>query len=66
MANGKTSLKHLKVHTGITAGYWTCTGVRGQQDAQGYYWNSPQAAVCYKPKYASLFGAPAVPGGDEN
>jgi hypothetical protein len=64
MINKKTTLKTMKVRTGLTSGYWTRTGVRGVSDANGYYWNNPQAAVCYKPKYAPLFGAPAVPGGE--
>jgi len=62
----KTVSLCLDVRTGIKSGYWTCTGVKGQADAQGYYWDQPQAAVCYKPKYAPLFGAPAAPGGGEN
>lgn len=66
MKSEKSNLTSLRVRTGLNSGYWTCTGVRGQTDNQGYYWNNPQAAVCYKPKYAPLFGAPAAPGGGEN
>jgi hypothetical protein len=66
MGTKKTILNNFIVRTGITSGYWTCTGVRGQSDERGYYWNNPQAAVCYKPKYAPLFGAPAAPGGTDN
>lgn len=55
----------LKVRTGLAAGYWTCTGVKGARDKYGYYYNRPYAAVCYKPKYAPLFGAPAAPGGSD-
>jgi len=43
-----TILNNLKVRTGISSGYWTCTGVKGQADARGFYWDNPQAAVCYK------------------
>ena len=66
--NQEQSVKRggLKVRTGITAGYWTCSGVKGAKDKYGYYYNRPYAAVCYKPKNAPLFGAPAVPGGDED
>jgi hypothetical protein len=56
----------LKVRTGLASGYWTCTGVQGQHDWRGYYMNNPKASVCYKPKYAPLYGAPAEPGGGEN
>jgi hypothetical protein len=56
--------KHvLKVRTGLSSGYWTCTGVTGTHDKRGYYWNYPKAAVCYKPKYAPIVGAPAIMGG---
>lgn len=54
----------LRVRTEIKSGYWTCTGVQGQQDWRGYYLNGATAALCYKPKYAPIFGAPALYGGD--
>ena len=57
----------LKVRTGLTAGYWTCNTVTGTHDQNGYYWDYPKAAVCYKPKYAQIIGAPvALGGGDDN
>ena len=62
----KSNSHSFKVHTGITSGYWTCSGVRGKPDERGYYWNNPKAAVCYKPQYAPLFGAPPAPGGTDN
>lgn len=54
----------MKVRSGVTAGYWTCTGLQGQQSPPGYYYR-PFAKVCYKPKYAPIFGAPAAFGGDD-
>ncbi len=56
----------LKVRTDLSAGYWTCTGVQGSHDRRGYYWDSPTASVCYKPKYAPLFGAPVAPGDEDD
>lgn len=61
----KTVRTAIVVRTDLYSGYWTCTGVKGAHDWQGYYYNNPTAAVCYKPKYAPLFGAPASPGGDD-
>ena len=56
----------FKVQTDLKSGYWTCTGVKGKHDKRGYYWNYPKAAVCYKPKYAPIVGAPVVLGGGED
>jgi hypothetical protein len=55
----------LHVRTDIKAGYWTCTGVKGAQNMRGVF-QHPRASVCYKPKYAPIYGAPASYGGDES
>lgn len=59
-----TTLSGMKVRSGIYAGYWTCTGVQGPKSPTGYY-RLPSAKVCYKAKYAPIFGAPAVLGGSD-
>lgn len=57
MKEQRNSSQGLAVRTGVTAGYWTCTGVRGKADRRGIFWN-PKMSACYKPKYAPIFGAP--------
>jgi hypothetical protein len=54
----------IHLRSGLIAGYWTCTGVQGTQGAPGYYCQ-PSMKVCYKPKNAMLYGAPAAPGGSD-
>jgi hypothetical protein len=61
----QTTSLGVPVRTALKSGYWTCTGVYGTPDATGVV-HGARASVCYKPKYAPIFGAPAFPGGGDN